>query len=90
LGFIQNKGLRELAQEASGVFCGEGTPVGIFQGDIPMVRKDGLDQGGFAGLAGTGELHDRILFGRASQLLFQMTRDHDEAPFVRPCNFNIL
>lgn len=54
-----------------------------------MVGKDGLDQGGLAGLARAGEQHDRVLLGRASQLPFQMTLDHNEAPFAYACKFNI-
>jgi hypothetical protein len=91
LGFIQNHGLLfELAQEASGIFGSEGALVGVFQGEVPVVWEDGSDEGGLAGLAGPGEQYDRVLSGRAPQLPFQMTLDHDDAPFGYVCKFTIL
>jgi hypothetical protein len=45
-----------------------------------MVRKDGSNQSGLAGLTRAGEQYDRVLLGRGPQLSFQMTLDHDRIP----------
>jgi hypothetical protein len=89
LGLIQDHSLLESAQKAARILRGEGTLVGIFERDVLMVRKDGSNQGGLAGLTRAGEQYNGVLLGRGPQLPLQMTLDHERAPCSSVCKFNI-